>query len=370
MHFYEVLGSTTCLFNVRLSIAQDYCLVNDTSINPHLMIGSTTDGADRRNFLIYPEPEKDNQFRIQLKSYLPGKYVESSGNEGPFKAWYDKNDTDSQRFRFLKTSPPATVPAGTPPGVDWYLIQRVSDGLVLTWGGVVGKYAHAMATAAQAQDSSKVWFEPVDQIVPAVAAEQKNVEPKFPDETPLFVARDAIPAALVNLENLYSTKWDQIKVSPYFYLELEKFWQKTGAPVQLERGGSEERIVKYYETYSETDYTAIQQTIGHTFKSEIEVGYKSGNETGGPYGSLKLSYEYTNQKRTDASETITTTRGEERSEKKTFTFKSEPGEKENHQAFQLVRRYTLKNTAGSGVKKWEYAEPGRIEWQRTVQPVS
>lgn len=369
MNIYKALGSKTCLFHIRLSVGKGYYLVSDTSNNPHLMKGSNKGNSNRRLFFIYPEPGKDNEYRMQLQKYLPSKYVVANGNDNPFKPWAEKSNSDDQLFRFVKTSPPAKIPEGTPSGVVWYLIERVASNKVLTWGGVIDKYAHAMTTAGKAKDRSKVFFEAVGNIEAELSSESNEVTPKFPDQTPVFVARDVIPASLVNLDDLpdhrFSTKWAQIETSPYYYLELERFWKKADNPVEVVAGGRETRKVTTIENYSREDYTAIELTIAHTFKTELELGYDAG-KAGGAYGSLKFSYEYSNQRRTNQSTTTTTSRGEERSAEKVFEFESDKGQKEIHQRYQLINRYTLKNSAKNPIQTWEYAEPNENHWDTKV----
>ena len=367
--FFKVLASTTCLFYIRLSVEPDSYLDCDTSNVPHLMkggkIGPDTN-LDMRKFLIYPEPGRENQFRIQLSRYLPSRYVESSGPEGPFKPWKDKQDSDHQLFRFVNTSAPANAREVAPQGVSWYLIERVAGDQVLTWGGVLGRYAHAMTNAGNANDGCKVWFEPlISERPPTPREPNRGGDPPVGIETPTFISQDVIPAALVNPppKHRYSTKAAQIQESPYYFLDLERFWKKSGAPVQVTAGRKVRERVTYVTNYREEDYKSIRSTIGHTFRTELEAGYKHES---GAYGSLKMSYQLSAETQDETRTTKTTAQGVERWQE--VDFESESGKTEEHQAWKLVERYTLKSGKGEEIETWDYADPVSITWVKKIIP--
>jgi hypothetical protein len=375
----ELINTKTCQFKIQTTFGDDLvCQEYGSGTSGHLM-RYPPKGASEQNlkyfkFIVYPDKEKDGYYNLVVAGW-PQYHVILESNRARLAK---PKDSDYQRFQF-KIAPNPSIEKD--PSQEWYYL--VGEAVKLHFDFASHRYVYP---SNNREDRTKLKFVPVDIVEPDKNRLSKQV--RVPDESPnqikeklkdlskvtqketpsVKISTEAIPAALIN-DDRFSSKIDQIKVSPYYYLTHEKLWswKQTGSYTLKRFIGKSEKI-EISSAFKSEEYESIKKTIGHTFDASVEiygkrtgevgvedsgVSGKVGNEIG---GSVKLAYQYKDQ-----TEKIKY-KGQSSEERFTVTETTNvdpPENKEDEETIYFwapVDRYTLRDTKGNLIKKWDHSD--------------
>jgi hypothetical protein len=380
MDIFELLSKKTCFFKIKTNIENQY-LVQE--------FGSGADGHLMRyplqspetdvyyQFLLYPDTKHSKQYRMMVVGW-PDYQVELESNRAKIKK---KSTSQQQLFTLKKTSPPATESDGKD---DWYYLKGVGV------DQLVGFASHGYVYPYEdSNDQHKLKFEPMAVVEPKALPElpeARQVSWPQPPENGQAVSGDeyghvtisteAIPAALVE-DDEYLNKIDQVKLNPYYYLQWERLWTRRGFDsFSLSDKKKITKEVKYKYSFSSSDFSSFEKTIGKTFdvsleayaerknSSKISLGdgdsSASGEDTRTIGGKVKLAFQYQEQTKTLKQN------NQSKSQDLEITNKVEYRQLEDHNnpvevyLWAPVDRYTLSNGQGKVLKSWDYVVPNKL----------
>ncbi|WP_299766193.1 hypothetical protein [uncultured Dokdonia sp.] len=377
MEILKTLTTKTCFFKIQTSLKDQYIAQeNGSGTSGHLWkrtLPNPSSFSDYSKFLLYPDPSSEGTYRIVVVGWPELEVI----LEHDRARIIHPQDSDLLRFNFQIAPRPASE---TDESQEWYYLNGIGVDLNFDFAS-----HHYVFPSKNPYDLSKLKFVPVDIVQPKAENLQESIILTTSDLAPpqnyeevatkewgnKVISKQAIPAALIT-DTDYRTKSDQIKLSPYYYLQHEKLWSAEQLDIiTLSKNQKTTIDTEYTSAFKSSDYKSVEKTVGHTFNTSIELYGKGSAEVGVSEGgetvkgrrevgaTLKLAYQYQNQTKTINQ----SSNSEEKSIKERITQEYRQLKIDEDDIFLLhwlpIDRYTLFNSKGVIKGKWDYTSSSR-----------
>ncbi len=341
-HWHGRVGELTCFFYIREKTKNEY-----VSINSHgniLRWGYT--GNEYQQWLLVPAGAP-GEVRIITRQNGENMAVGSDGNILRWESFAD----GGQIFKIVNAD-----------AEGWFNLQEPTQN---EYADVAWDHGNIARWSWNGKDNQRFRLEPVD-MVPKGAPTKPTHQPFHVPEPPklrslvdipqtptqrYLVGEDVLPAVLVN-DDRFSSKLEQMKACPYYYLKREQYWDSSP-----NRGGL--FTFSGREGFSRTIFVAQGMSRTHvkhfekTFGVSVEIGVSAGY---GPVSAeLKTQFSYEEKQ----SETTTTRTTEYRSEETKLEYQVQ-NEEFKVVTWSLVDAYTLCDGSRQSVRTWEVVHSDRI----------
>ena len=349
--FRTNIFSNTDILNLNGMVSFFY--INEFTNNEYVSVGDggnivrwADENKDLDKWCIYPTKNSKGEKRYRIQTLFDKKYM-SVGSNGNIISYDYKND-DTQLFDFKKLG-----------DGNYNIIESTNDEYVAVgWGGNIlrwklsndkdQKFAltpyqpKTKPTLPKISAGKTVY---VNNRIPYPKFNEGNIEGGLTRGESYIISEDLIPATLVD-DSQYSSKIDQIKSSPYYYLVRRQYYMPN--PIFIPPGGKSTYTAEMDYSFSSSSVNQIEQKVSWGIEASVGVEYE------GATASLKTQYEnsksYLNRSENNTSQKNKITRTVELASPATRDFIVV--------VWQLMNEYTLYDFNGNAVdgSKWESEE--------------